>query len=107
MFVFLAKINDPIMRIIRLFSGFWSLFSACVISLILVKKVLTNHDIICYNVQAVRERGANPEPRQAPETGQANLENDTEKKSTKCENEVFAVGKADRFERIKRFGQIA
>ena len=45
-------------RKIRLFSAFRRQKTTCVISLILAKKVLTNRDTICYNVQAVREQGS-------------------------------------------------
>ena len=43
---------------IRLFAVFWRVQLTYVISLVFVKKVLTKHDIICYNNQAVSETGA-------------------------------------------------
>ena len=42
---------------IRLFAVFWRIQLTYVISLIFVKKVLTKHDIVCYNNQAVSETG--------------------------------------------------
>ena len=58
---------------------FWRIQTVYVISLIFVKKVLTKHDIVCYNNQAVSETGnKNLEDRQ-----QANLENDTEETRTR------------------------
>ena len=43
---------------IRLFAVFWRIQQTYVISLIFVKKVLTKHDIVCYNNQAVSETEA-------------------------------------------------
>ena len=64
MFGFLLESSGCILPKIRLFSVLWRIKPLYVISLVFVKKVLTNRDIICYNNQAVSETGCrNPEAR--------------------------------------------
>ena len=53
----LAVYNRTITSKIRLFSVFCRKNRTYVISLVFVKKVLTKHDSVCYNNQAVREPG--------------------------------------------------
>ena len=68
MFGFLLGSSGCILPKIRLFSVLWRIKPLYVISLVFVKKVLTNRDTICYNNQAVSETGCrNPEARAAGE----------------------------------------
>jgi len=57
MFGFFAVYNRVITSKIRLFSAFCRKKRVYVISLVFIKKVLTKRDSVCYNNQAVRERG--------------------------------------------------
>ena len=57
MFGFLLESSGCILPKIRLFSVLWRIKPLYVISLVFVKKVLTNRDTICYNNQAVSETG--------------------------------------------------
>ena len=68
MFGFLLESSGCILPKIRLFSVLWRIKPLYVISLVFVKKVLTNRDTICYNIQAVSETGCrNPEAQAAGE----------------------------------------
>ena len=68
MFGFLLESSGCILPKIRLFSVLWRIKPLYVISLVFVKKVLTNRDTICYNNQAVSEtRDRTPEARAAGE----------------------------------------
>ena len=68
MFGFMLESSGCILPKIRLFSVLWRIKPLYVISLVFVKKVLTNRDTICYNNQAVSETGCrNPEERAAGE----------------------------------------
>ena len=68
MFGFLLESSGCILPKIRLFSVLWRIKPLYVISLVFVKKVLTNRDTICYNNQAVSKTGdRNPEARAAGE----------------------------------------